>query len=398
RLAKLLPAGGEGNINWFDLDPATLLDDLTWEVQVFQPKCVNPDYPDLHFEGILILPKPSETEKEGSKAGEAGKPPLIIFPHGGPHSVHLAGWNLYVAGFARLGFAMMLVNYRGSTGFGDDGIFSLLGNCGKQDVADCQQCADELVASGVVDGNRVVCFGGSYGGFLVAHLIGRYPDFYKAAECRNPVTNIATKLGGSDIPDWSYVEGGLGAFHFGRVPTPADLEKMLNDSPIVLADKMKTPLLLMIGGADKMVPPQQGHELQSTEGETRARQDVRCRRRPRPLQGRPGGGPVCANQPLVPAVHRVLRRRRRRHRSGGRLDSNLRAAAMFDSSYARAYLCTVAMFDSSYARAYLRMAAMFDSSYARAYLRTAAIFYLSFARTWFCGGVFPGDCGSQRHS
>ena len=65
--------------------------------------------------------------------------PLIVFPHGGPHSAFLDEWSLYVAGFLRLGFAVLKVNYRGSVGRGQDSIESLPGHIGDYDVKDVHE-------------------------------------------------------------------------------------------------------------------------------------------------------------------------------------------------------------------------------------------------------------------
>uniref|UniRef100_A0A3B3Z8V4 acylaminoacyl-peptidase n=1 Tax=Periophthalmus magnuspinnatus TaxID=409849 RepID=A0A3B3Z8V4_9GOBI len=150
------------------------------------------------------------------------------------------------------------VNYRGSTGFGQDSILSLIGQIGQQDVKDVQRAVQfALQTDATLDPERLAVFGGSHGGFLSCHLIGQFPDVYRACAVRNPVVNAATLLGTSDIIDCSV---GM-HFSYEQIPTAEALATMLERSPITHAAKMKCALLLMLGGRDRRVSPHQGLEL-----------------------------------------------------------------------------------------------------------------------------------------
>uniref|UniRef100_A0AAR2IPU7 acylaminoacyl-peptidase n=1 Tax=Pygocentrus nattereri TaxID=42514 RepID=A0AAR2IPU7_PYGNA len=206
----------------------------------------------LNFGAVLL--KPESTSKRV-------KFPLVVFIHGGPHSHFAAEWNVNAAALTKLGFAVLMVNYRGSTGFGQDSIDSLLGNIGSQDVRDVQRAVLHVLQSNaILDADRVAVMGGSHGGFLACHLIGQYPEFYRACAARNPVINAATLLGTSDIIDWRYSSIGL-QYSFDQLPTPQALTTMLEKSPITHAAQIRTPVLLMLGGKDKRVSPYQGLEL-----------------------------------------------------------------------------------------------------------------------------------------
>ena len=209
---------------------------------------VNPKFPTLDYEYILMEPV------------SAARPPLAVCIHGGPHAAFTADFQPYMAGLCLCGYAVLMINYRGSLGFGQDSVNSLLGNIGRQDVDDVQDVVEQIVASGAVDDRKVVVIGGSHGGFLTLHVIGQFPDFYRAAVARNAVANIASMVGCTDISDWSYTETGLD-FSPTAVPTSEVYGEMLRKSPVVNVDRIKTPLMLMIGGKDQRVPTSQGLEL-----------------------------------------------------------------------------------------------------------------------------------------
>lgn len=97
----------------------------------------------------------------------------------------------------------------------------------RQDVADCLSILDAAVSAGLVDGARASYVGGSHGGFLGGHLAGQAPDRFRCISLRNPVTNIASMVGVTDIPDWCFVETpGLGVNAFAEPPTAEQLAAM----------------------------------------------------------------------------------------------------------------------------------------------------------------------------
>ena len=185
--------------------------------------------------------------------------PLIVWPHGGPHTVTTDTYNLYAQVFCKLGFAVLLVNYRGSLGFSKDSLRSLPGKIGTQDVEDVHNFVIQFLnlKSDLIDKENIFLFGGSHGGFLTAHLIGQFPEFYRAAALRNPVIEVASMSLTSDIPDWTYFETGL-AFSQDVLPCSDAYKSMLEKSPIVHLPNIKAPVLLCIGDKDIRVPMSQG--------------------------------------------------------------------------------------------------------------------------------------------
>ena len=233
-------------VEWLPISTPQQFPDVMFNVLSFEADPVR-------FEAILMEPVRNENAK---------KVPLLVVPHGGPHSNSRVQYVASLNAFTALGFAVLQVNYRGSLGFGEKGINSLPGNAGTNDVGDIHQAIQHVIELGNVDPDQICVHGGSHGGFLTAHLTSQYPDLFKAAALRNPVINIPTMSMVTDIPDWCFLEAGINfpsnTTHF--TLTAEIYQKMAACSPITRVNDVKTPSLLCIGGSDRRVPPPQGFE------------------------------------------------------------------------------------------------------------------------------------------
>lgn len=227
--------------------------DFSYEMLAMRPPQIE-DENDTKVQWILLRPK----EEEGCK------PPMIVVPHGGPHSCTPTTYLSSYAYLCASGYAVLHVNYRGSIGFGQAALDTLPGHVGLLDVKDVIHATVTMIDSGWVDPDRVGICGGSHGGFLTGHCIGQFPDLFKAAAMRNPVTNIASMLTATDIPDWCYVEA-LGSGYYNwkeyRSASREELDIMWEASPTKHAMAVTAPTLIALGLEDKRVPPSQGREF-----------------------------------------------------------------------------------------------------------------------------------------
>lgn len=248
-LANLPLSGKEHTIKWM---PVT-----TWVSPVDLQNCQVQYMP-------LVAKNSSDSVRDFNAIyiGPLGKPngsvPLIVFPHGGPHSAFTDEYSLATRLMVTIGYGVLMVNYRGSTGQGEDSVNFLLKRVGDADVKDVHQAAQAALEQfPCLNPKKCVLFGGSHGGFLVLHLSGQYPDKYCAVVARNPVVDIAGMSVITDIPDWCYAEAGL-AYNPASVVTKDELDAMRCCSPIQHASNVKAPTLLMLGKKDLRVPYSQG--------------------------------------------------------------------------------------------------------------------------------------------
>ncbi|MQL86070.1 hypothetical protein Taro_018588, partial [Colocasia esculenta] len=214
------------------------------------------------LEAIFLSSSSSHTKEplQVDQKSDDAYNPLIVVLHGGPHSVSLTSYSKSHAFLASLGFNLLLVNYRGSLGFGEEALQSLLGKIGCQDVGDVLTALDHVIENKLADPSKVAVLGGSHGGFLTTHLIGQAPDKFTVAAVRNPVCNLSLMVGTTDIPDWCYVEtyGKDGKECFTEAPSPNHLSDLHAKSPISHLTKVKAPVLFLLGAQDLRVPVSNG--------------------------------------------------------------------------------------------------------------------------------------------
>jgi dipeptidyl aminopeptidase/acylaminoacyl peptidase len=179
--------------------------------------------------------------------------PMVLYIHGGPHSGfgHIFSFDFQM--LAGAGYAVLLVNQRGSTGYGDAFATQIIGDWGNQDYGDLMAGVDHAVSRGLADAERLGVCGLSGGGNLSCWIVGQTERF-KAAVPENPVTNWVSFYGVSDIGPW-FAVAELGG-HPHEIP---DVYRRC--SPITYAHRCTTPTLLIQGEADYRCPAEQSEQF-----------------------------------------------------------------------------------------------------------------------------------------
>ena len=177
--------------------------------------------------------------------------PTLVHVHGGPTSIDLDRWAPDLQAYVDAGFQVVLVNYRGSIGFGAAWRDTLIGNIGWPEVEDVLAGVDDLLASGLADPARLAIAGWSWGGYITLLMHGMHPDRFIAGVAGVPVGDYA--LGYEDLSPLlqAYDRALLGG-------PPAEVpELMAERSPISYVDNVKAPILFLAGEADSRCPIRQ---------------------------------------------------------------------------------------------------------------------------------------------
>ena len=181
------------------------------------------------------------------------KPPLLVMVHGGPTAASAPAFSVGVQFWTTRGFAVLDVNYRGSTGFGRRYRDRLNGQWGVYDVDDCLAGVRTLCEAGQVDPARIAIRGGSAGGYTVLSALVS-SDRFGAGSSHYGVSDLSALVRDTHKFESRYCEALIAPF--------AERPDLYVDrSPINHADRLRCPVIFFQGLDDKVVPPDQTERL-----------------------------------------------------------------------------------------------------------------------------------------
>jgi dienelactone hydrolase len=181
------------------------------------------------------------------------RPPLLVKSHGGPTAATSAELSLSIQYWTSRGFAVLDVNYGGSTGYGRAYRQRLNGQWGIVDVADCVNGAKYLASRGQVDGDRLVIAGGSAGGYTTLCAL-TFHQVFKAGASYYGVSDLHALATDTHKFESRYLDSLIGPY-----PERRDLYEQR--SPIYAIDRLACPIIFFQGDEDKIVPPNQAEMM-----------------------------------------------------------------------------------------------------------------------------------------
>lgn len=197
---------------------------------------------DLTIEGYLTLPRGDKKEQL----------PTIIFPHGGPISYDGSGFDYWTQFFANKGYAVLQMNFRGSSGYGHDFMQQGLASWGQAMQDDVEDGTRWLIKEGIANPNKICIIGASYGGYAALMGTVKTPDLYQCAVSFAGVSDVeALVKSHRKYTNYDIVKKQIGD----------DFSKLWDVSPQKHADKIKVPVLLIHGTKDRVVRLSQSEDM-----------------------------------------------------------------------------------------------------------------------------------------
>ena len=198
--------------------------------------------------GFLYLPG-----NEDCQAPAADRPPLMVMCHGGPTAACDSSLNFKIQYWTSRGFAVVDVNYRGSTGYGRHYRDALKGQWGVVDVLDAVNAASYLAEKQLVDEQRMAIRGGSAGGFTVLSAL-TFHQCFKAGASLYGIGDLEMLAAATHKFEAHYTDSLVG-------PYPAEKALYRQRSPINHIEGLTCPVIFLQGLEDKVVPPEQAESM-----------------------------------------------------------------------------------------------------------------------------------------
>jgi dipeptidyl aminopeptidase/acylaminoacyl peptidase len=202
---------------------------------------------------------------------EPKKLPLVLLVHGGPHSRDTFTFDWWASFLASRGYAVLQVNFRGSTGYGYEWFDAGRGQWGTGIMqTDVEDGADALVKNGTVDASRICIMGGSYGGYAALAGATLTPERYACAVSINGLSDPERMR--NRVESGSQGKKSMVA-EWWRKSMGEDTAQLRKISPIENVEKARAPILIVHGADDSVVPIEQGRSMNGRL--KRAGKDVR---------------------------------------------------------------------------------------------------------------------------
>jgi dipeptidyl aminopeptidase/acylaminoacyl peptidase len=180
--------------------------------------------------------------------------PLVLKIHGGPHTQYGCTFFHEFQLLAARGYLVLYANPRGSKGYGQQWVTDLKGRWGEGDLPDLLALVDDAIATGSADAERLGVSGGSYGGFMTIWVLA-HSDRFRTGVTDRCVANVLSHVG---TCDFNYDDG---AYFPATVAGPLPPDGYLSASPLMLAERIRAPLLILHSEGDLRCPIEQADQL-----------------------------------------------------------------------------------------------------------------------------------------
>ncbi|HEX4985730.1 MAG TPA: S9 family peptidase [Burkholderiales bacterium] len=223
---------------------------------------ISDDFPALHDEDLVQAEEVSFRSRDGwliqgyLTRPAAAAAPMIVFPHGGPVARDTAAFNYWTQFFASRGWNVLQINFRGSWGFGHEFMTAGFRRWGLEMQDDITDGVRWAIERGIADPGRICIVGGSYGGYAALMGVAKTPALYRCA---------VSFAGLSDLRDFLSSQSAFLGYELGAEQMIGkwwgDRERLRQTSPVNHAGDIRTPLLIIHGEEDYIVPVSQSRDM-----------------------------------------------------------------------------------------------------------------------------------------